>query len=60
MFFKRLFWVYVPFLAGMSVVGRLQEVRIYSELLPIMVAPAVYSAYLLLGEKPEPCSNFEL
>lgn len=33
---RRLLWVGVPFFAGMFVVGELMEVRIYSELIPIV------------------------
>lgn len=52
LFFKKLLWIFVPFLAGMSIVGRLQEVRIYSELIPILTAPAVYTIYNLIWDKP--------
>lgn len=34
---RRLFWIVPPFLAGMAVVGELMEVRIYSELIPLVV-----------------------
>ena len=37
----RLAWVGVPFLAGMAVVGELMEVRIYSELIPLVAAALV-------------------
>lgn len=38
---KRALLVAVPFLVGMSVVGNLDEVRIYGELIPIVTTPAV-------------------
>lgn len=43
LFFKRLLWIVIPFCAGMSVVGNLDEVRLYNELLPILTAPAIFS-----------------
>ncbi len=45
LFLKRLLWVTVPFLLGMSVVGVLNESRLYNELIPILTAPALFSLY---------------
>lgn len=39
-FLKRSLWVLAPFVAGMSVVGNLDELRIYGELIPVVTAPA--------------------
>jgi hypothetical protein len=50
LFLRRTLWVCVPFLAGMSIVGVLSEVRIYSELIPILLAPALYTVYRLYFE----------
>ena len=38
---RRLFWIVPPFLVGMTVVGEMMEVRIYSELIPLVVAGLV-------------------
>lgn len=47
---KRLLWIVPPFVAGMSIVGVLDEVRIYNELVPILLAPALFSLYALFSE----------
>jgi hypothetical protein len=54
-FFKRLLLLVIPFLVGMSIVGNLDEVRIYNELIPILLAPALFSLYCLYsqGRTPE-------
>jgi hypothetical protein len=41
-YFKRLLLVLIPFFIGMAIVGDLTETRIYSELIPILTAPAIY------------------
>lgn len=43
--FKRLLWLLVPFGLGMSIVGVLDEVRIYSELVPLLTASALAALY---------------
>lgn len=45
--FKRLLWIIPPFIAGMTIVGVLDEVRIYNELIPILLAPALFSLYVM-------------
>ena len=39
---RRLLWVALPFFAGMLVVGRFSEARIFGELIPILAVPALY------------------
>ena len=38
---RRVMWIVPPFLAGMAIVGELMEVRIYSELIPLVAAALV-------------------
>jgi hypothetical protein len=47
-FFKRALLTTIPFMIGMGIVGNLYEVRIYSELVPIIVGPAIYSIHTLM------------
>lgn len=47
--FRRLLWIIPPFIAGMGVVGVLDEVRIYNELIPVLLAPAVFSVYAVFA-----------
>lgn len=42
---RRLLWILVPFLVGMSIVGVMDEVRIYSEVIPLIVASALAALY---------------
>ena len=42
-FLRRSLWVVVPYFAGMSVVGNLDELRSYGELIPVLTAPAAYA-----------------
>lgn len=46
---KRLLWIVPAFFAGMSVVGVLDEVRIYNELIPVLLAPALVSLYAVFS-----------
>jgi hypothetical protein len=39
--YKRLLWVILPFVGSMAVVAVLAETRIYSELVPLIAAPAL-------------------
>ncbi len=61
LFFKKMLLIAVPFLTGMSIVGNLFEARIYSELVPIIVGPAIFAIHTLVADSPgshrsvEPC-----
>lgn len=48
-FLKRSLWVVLPFVGGMSIVGNLDELRIYGELIPILSAPAAFALCHRLG-----------
>ncbi len=48
-YFKKLLFVLIPFYCFVFLFGTLGEVRIYNELIPILLAPATYSIYNLLS-----------
>ncbi|PQV63997.1 hypothetical protein B1R32_10722 [Abditibacterium utsteinense] len=48
-FLRRARGVFWPFLAAMSGVGMLTETRLYSELIPILLAPALIGVYNLIS-----------
>lgn len=47
---RRLTWIALPFLAGMAVVGELMEVRIYSELIPLVAASLAFAVRSVVAE----------
>lgn len=47
---RRLVWIIPPFLAGMAIVGEMMEVRIYSELIPLVAVALVFAARSIVLE----------
>ncbi len=45
--FKRLLLILVPFLVGMSIVGVMDEMRIYGEIIPLITASALAALYVV-------------
>ncbi len=58
-FAKRLWWMVIPLMAGMTVVGILSESRIYGEILPIVLVPALFGTETTLQRlgAPSPATH---